>query len=174
MPTINATMDVSANFSTEDTCGRNRRALRLNADIMRKARELFPNKTALHLVEITDYSQRACEAWLSGDAKIPADAVAMILRSEVGLEFLEVLMAGSDVSWWRKLAAYFATITAVKLQKAARRKLQEAMNADQELTARADALLQQDESFYRPHADAVRAVAQSARGAAARKVRGAR
>jgi hypothetical protein len=169
MTAINGTFALSANFGTEDVCGRNRRALRLNADLMRKARDLFPNKTALHLVELTDYSQRACEAWLSGDAKIPADALAMILRSDHGLDFLEVLMAGSDVSWWRKLAAYFATITAVKLQKAARRKLQEAMDADGELTARADALLQQDESFYRPHADAVRAVAKPPRGQTVRR-----
>jgi hypothetical protein len=164
MSAVNATLAVSANYGTADSCGRNRRALRLNSELMQKARELFPNKTALHLVEVTGYSQRAVEAWLSGEAKLPADALATILRSEYGLDFLEVLMAESVAPWWRKLAAYFATITAVKLHKAARRKMQEAMDADGELNS----LLQQDEAFYRPHADAVRAVSKPARGAAAR------
>jgi hypothetical protein len=165
--TLNATLAVSANMGHAKDCGAPRRALRLNAELMQKARELFPNKTALHLVEITGYSQRTCEYWLSGDAKLPADALAMILRSEWGLDFLQVAMAESRASWWRKLAAYFATITAVKLQKAARRKMQEAIDADGEL----DALLQQDEAFYRPHADAARAVAKSPRGAIARRGR---
>lgn len=152
-------------MGTAKDCGISRRALRMNAELMQKARELFPNKTALHLVEITGYSQRTCEYWLSGDAKMPADALAMVLRSEWGLDFLEVLMAESSAPWWRKLAAYFATITAVKLQKAARRKMQEAIDADGELNG----LLQQDEAFYRPHAEAVRSVSKPARGVAARR-----
>jgi hypothetical protein len=173
MTTASSTFALTANFDTADSCGRNRRALRMNAAVMQKARELFPNKTALHLVELTGYSQRAVEAWLSGEAKLPADALAMILKSEVGLDFLKVLMAESPASWWRKLAAYFATISAVKLQKAARRKMQEAMDADGELTAGAEALLHQDQHFYQPHVDAARVGARASRGPAVRRVRGA-
>lgn len=156
MRAASAALALKANLGTAKDCGRDRRAVQLNAAVMQKARVLFPNKTAMHLVDITGYSERACEYWLSGNAKIPADALAMILRSEWGLEFLEVLMDGSPAPWWRKLAAYFATITAISLQKAARRKMQEAFDADAEL----DALLIQDEAFYRPHVDAVRNVAR--------------
>lgn len=169
MDASSGTIALKANLGTAKDCGRDRRALQMNAALMQKARVLFPNKTALYLVDLTGYSQRACEYWLSGDAKVPADAVAMLLQSDFGLDFLKVLMAESEAPWWRKLTAYFAAITAVRLQKAARRKMQEAMDADADLTARHDALLEQDEAFYRPHADAVRAVARSSRGAAARR-----
>lgn len=171
MSAVNGTMAMKANSGTAKVCGQPRNTLRTTVAVMQKVRDLFPNKTALHLVDITGYSQRACEYWLSGDARLPADALVMLLRSDHGLEFLQVLMDGSQVSWWRKLAAYFATIEAVRLQKAARRKLQEAMDADGDLAARSDALLQQDEAFYRPHADAVRDVVRASRGVARQRRR---
>jgi len=152
-----------ANFETAKTCGECRNKLRTNLEIAQTARRLFPLKTALELVEITGYPQRTVEYWLTGGAKIPSDAIAMLLRSEWGVDFLGVLLGDACPSWWRKTLAYFAALDAMSLQRRARRKLREAIDADRDTSAaiaRADALLVQDKDFYGAHHAALRSVAR--------------
>lgn len=147
----------------------------MNVEIAHTARRLFPLKTAQQLVEITAYPQRTVEYWLTGNAKIPSDALAMLLRSEWGVDFLSAVMSDAKPSWWRKTLSYFAALDAMSLQHRARRKLREAIHADRDTSAaiaRADALLVQDQDFYGSHADALRSVARvSDRAVAAKKVR---
>jgi hypothetical protein len=144
-------------------CGEYRRNLRTNVQIADTARKVFPIKTALHLSEITEYPLRTVESWLTAEVKIPSDALAMLLRSEYGAQFLSAVMVDAVPQWWRKTLSYFAALDAMSMQRKARRKLREAIDADVATTtaiARADALLLQDENFYGAHADALRSVAR--------------
>jgi hypothetical protein len=133
---------------------------------MQRARGLFPNKTALHLSEITGYSPRACEYWLSGATRLPADALAALLHSEFGREFLDAVMDNARPAWWMRALAFFKLADASALQAKARRKMKAVLHADEELEARFErgqaAALHQDEDFYRarlaPHREMARAV----------------
>lgn len=161
-----------ANFSTATSCGQTRNKLRMNSEIASTARRLFPVKTALQLVEITGYPLRTVEYWLTGTAKIPSDALAMLLRSDWGVDFLGAVMENARPNWWRKTLAYFAALDAMSLNRRARRKLRDALDADRDTRAaieRADALLVQDEDFYGAHLDAVRSTAGASGRAMARR-----
>jgi hypothetical protein len=130
---------------------------------MHVARSLWPRKTAAELAGLTGASLRTAERWLAGERELSTGALAALIRSEHGLDFLVALMADAEPAWWCRAKAYFAAIDAQRMQRAARRRLKEAIDADTELTAaigRADALLVQDSEFFGPHVDAVRATAR--------------
>lgn len=149
---------------TERGCGKYRTSLRWNVEVMRVARSAWPTKTAWNLHNLTGYGLRTCEYWLAGRAPIPSDALVLLIRSHWGREFLAGLMVNAQPRWWLKVCSYFAALDAMAMQRIARKRLKDAVNADDELSAsiaRADALLVQDEDFYRPHLDGVRALARS-------------
>jgi hypothetical protein len=151
-----------AKTDTAGICGEYRKNLRTNVQIATTARKVFPIKTAAHLSEITEYPLRTVESWLTAEVKIPSDALAMLLRSEYGAQFLSAVMVDAVPQWWRKTLSYFAALDAMSMQRKARRKLREAIDADVATTAaiaRADALLLQDQDFYGEHAAALRSVA---------------
>ena len=133
--------------------------------VMQKARGLFPLKTSQHLSEITGFSLRACAAWLGGEAKIPADALAALLRSEWGLEFLSSIMAESRAPWWRRLLRVNIVASVLRRRAADKRLLERALESDRDITetmARAaTALCVQDEDFGGVFADGVRAMARA-------------
>src|SRR6185312_9810358 len=92
---MTGTLARTANYAktaTDLSVGTHRRALRLNGHVMRKSRDVFPVKTAHHLADITGYSVRAAERWLSERVVIPADALAALLHSEWGKDFLAAVM----------------------------------------------------------------------------------
>ena len=145
-----------------------------NGAIIATFRNLFPQHTRKTLARLLGISDGAAHKKLSGERAFSTAELAALIRSEHGLDFLVALMADAEPAWWRRVKAYFAAIDAQRLQRAARRRLREAIDADTELTAaigRADALLVHDEDFYRPHADAVRAAARVSDRALARKRR---
>ena len=151
----------NANNGTVALVERDRRKLRTNQLVMETSRRLFPRKTAIHLVAITGYSQRAVECWLSNSARIPSDAIASLLHCEFGREYLSAIMVDATPIWWRKAIAYFAAVDALSLQRAAKRRLREAVDADADLTAaihRAESLLAGDPDFHRPQIDALRSM----------------
>lgn len=161
-----------AKIGTAKTCGETRNKLRMNLEIATTARRLFPIKTALQLVEITGYPQRTVEYWLTGNAKIPSDALAMLLRSEWGVDFLGAVMGEAKPGWWKTTLAYFASLDAMARTRKANRAIREAINANSELNAsiaRASALRVQDEDFYSNYADAFVAVARPSHRPVARK-----
>lgn len=142
---------------------------------MQQARSLWPSKTADHLLVITGYSLRHIRAWLAGDAKIPSDALASLLHSEWGLEFLSAVMAESRVPWWRRLLRINLTASILRRRAADRRLLEHALEEDQEVCdalARAEVALAagsfRDPDFYSPHSDAL----EPARGNRARPLAG--
>ncbi len=141
----------------------------MNSSVMQKSRDLFPVKTAHHLADLTGYSLRACEYWLSGEVVIPADALAELLRSDRGREFLAAVMADAIPRWWIALTAFLKSIDLASEQRAARRKLKALLDADRRaVDARAIpyAAVFQDEEFYGAQSAPARAYPASAKARA--------
>lgn len=151
-----------AKNGTDDCVGQSRRGSRLNADVMRKSREVFPVKTALHLADITGYSVRACERWLSDRVVIPSDALALLIQSEWGREFLSAVMTDNTPRWWLQLKAWMQAIDLASAERKHRRKLRELLD-DANQSPRAAALLLQDEDFYSGQPYPARALAKGRR-----------
>lgn len=128
---MDATSAIKPNFAksrTEACFGNRRRALRLNAAVMQKSRDLFSVKTAHHLAEITGYSVRACEAWLSERVVIPSDALAALIQSEWGREYLVSVMADNTPRFWLQLKAWWSSIDYAAAEIKHRRKLRELLD----------------------------------------------
>lgn len=139
-----------AKSGTARSFGENRKGLRLNASVMQISRGLFPLKTALHLADLTGYSVRSCEYWLSEKSVIPADALASLMQSDQGRDFLVAVMADSTPRWWLKFKAWAKAIDFRTADIKHRRMLRDLLN-----DAGADAadpissaMLIQDEDFY--------------------------
>jgi hypothetical protein len=62
-----------------------------------------------------------------------ADAVAALIRSEHGLRYFLAFIGQARPAWLRAVILYMRTITARRLQNAAARVLQEAIDADQDV-----------------------------------------
>jgi hypothetical protein len=142
-----AQMPNCAKVGTDDSVGNDRRARRLNSNVMRKSRDVFPVKTAHHLADITGYSLRACERWLSERVVIPTDALAALLHSEWGRDFLAAVMTDNTPRWWLRLKAWFEAVDLAAAERKHRRKLRELLDDANEAPGTA-ALLLQDEDFY--------------------------
>lgn len=80
--------------------GFDRTVLPLRERIGGLARKLWPAKTARHLSSRAAVSERAAEQWLSGTTGLSGDALAELLRSDVGLHVLEEVMADARPGWW--------------------------------------------------------------------------
>lgn len=138
----------TANFAktAPDACvGNHRRALRLNANVMRISRDLFPVKTARHLSDITGYSDRACERWLSERVVIPSDALAALLHSEKGRDFLAAVMTDNTPRWWLQLKAWASSIDYAAAEMKQRRKLRDLLD---DAAQGSTSLHVQDPDFY--------------------------
>lgn len=149
MTATSAIMPNRANFVTADHCANRRRSLQLNAAVMRLSRDLFPIKTAHYLAEITGYSLRTCEYWLSEKVVIPSDALATLLQSDQGREFLAVVMADATPRWWKQLKAWLGAASCDAAERKLRRKKKAMLDAL--MDERADVPLAQvlfDEEFY--------------------------
>lgn len=147
MKATSAEAPKNAKTDTDDIVGQNRRGSRLNADLMRKSRDVFPVKTAHHLADITGYSVRACERWLSERVVIPSDALASLLQSEWGRDFLAAVMTDNTPRWWLQLKAWIGAIDLAAAERKHRRKLRELLDDANQAPGTA-ALLLQDEDFY--------------------------
>lgn len=70
-------------------------------DLIREAaRALWPSKTAVELALRTGATTRTCEYWLAGRCGLSADALAALLRSDVGLDILGHIMGNARPAWW--------------------------------------------------------------------------
>ena len=138
---------------TEVGFGNRARSLRLSAAVMQKSRGVFPVKTAHYLADITGYSVRSCEAWLSERVVIPSDALAALIQSDWGREFLVAVMADKTPKWWLLLKAWLSSIDYATAEAKQRRKLRELLDETAAAQAAAApqtsfARLLQDEPFY--------------------------
>jgi hypothetical protein len=148
-----------AKMGTDDCVGVYPRGRRMNSDVMRTSRNLFPVKTAHHLADITGYSIRACERWLSERVVIPGDALALLIQSEWGREFLSAVMTDNTPRWWLQLKAWVQAIDLAAAERKHRRKLRELLD-DANQAPGAAALLLQDEPFYSGQPYPVRSLAK--------------
>lgn len=151
-----ATTGNRANYVAADHCGNRRRALRLNSSVMQKSRDVFPIKTAHHLADITGYSLRTCEYWLSEKAVLPADALSALLHSDWGRDFLVTVMMDNTPRWWLQLKAWIKSIDYRTAEIKQRRILRELLD-DAHPTP---AMLLQDEDFYQGQPAPVRSMAK--------------
>lgn len=151
MPRPSPKRDGLANPRIERSFASKRTSVRENGVIMLRAHALWPMKTAQHVAAITGYSTRAVENWDAERARIPADALTALLRSEWGREFLAAVMADAEPRWWVRLKAFFHALDVVAMQRVTRRKLKEALDAEQAARQAASPSYAQglsDEAFY--------------------------
>jgi len=129
---------------------------------MQKSRDLFPVKTAQHLSDLTGYSVRACEGWLSEKVVIPSDGLAALIHSPRGREYLVSVMLDNTPRWWLQFKAWWSAIDIAAVQTKQRRKIRDLLNDEAVAGAPQDspALLLHDEAFYSgqpsPHRSLVR------------------
>jgi hypothetical protein len=159
MKATSAEAPKNAKNETDVIVGEHRRGRRLNSDLMRKSRDVFPVKTAHHLADITGYSVRACERWLSESVVIPSDAMASLLQSEWGRDFLAAVMTDYTPRWWLKLRAWIDAVDLAAAERKHRRKLRELLDDANQAPGSA-ALLLQDEDFYSGQPYPARALAK--------------
>lgn len=143
---------------TASPCGNRRRALLLNAAVMRRSRDLFAVKTAFHLSDITGYSVRACESWLSEKVVIPSDALVLLLHSEWGRDFLATVMADNTPRWWKQLKAWLTAVDILAVEKKLRRKRKELLDEFEYVPATSFAQMLHDPEFNREQVTQVRRV----------------
>lgn len=91
------------------------------------AQSLWPVKTDLYLSAHAQTCDRACRAWLKGDAGMSLDAFDNLLCSDAGLSFLRALMQRRSVkpAWWHELEEAAELADLLRRQKAQRRLLDE-------------------------------------------------
>jgi uncharacterized protein YutE (UPF0331/DUF86 family) len=86
--------------------------------------------------------------------------LAIMLRSEHGLRFLSAVMADARPRWWVAFKSQAAITNARRHEAAARRSLQEAVDATADLSAAiARTEILPDQDFHRGHVDALRTMA---------------
>lgn len=68
--------------------------------VIRRAKQIWASKVSHELSLRTGMSRRQTENWVSGRYEMSADALADLLRSEHGFDFLEAVMEGSNAEWW--------------------------------------------------------------------------
>lgn len=81
-----------ANLGTERSTGRSTSKFRLIDVIAKRAKGLWANKVALELSVRADVTQRTAENYLAGDRAINGNALAALLMSDAGPEFLKAMV----------------------------------------------------------------------------------
>lgn len=117
----------------------------LSQAIARVARSIWPTKTDIELRIRTGTSDRRCRDLLAGRSGMSLDAVANLLRSEEGFEFLLALLGDASPDWRRKLEVHID----ISLTRFA---IEQQRNRIAELETRAGASLhsQKQERLVRP------------------------
>jgi hypothetical protein len=91
---------VRANRGSARACAILGKGLHPISAVMRAVRGLWPAKTAAELSARTGAGERMCKYYLAERFALSADALAMLLRSEEGLQILEAAMGDACPSWW--------------------------------------------------------------------------
>jgi hypothetical protein len=122
------------------------------------AKGISPRKTWAYLASLIGASERVAKHRMAGSREFSIDELARMLRSERGIDYLVTIMGNAEPQWWHAFKKQVAVSDSIRMQRAARRKLQEAIDADADLSAAITrAAVLQDEDFHRPQVDALRA-----------------
>jgi hypothetical protein len=120
------------------------------------AKGISPRKTWAYLASLIGASERVAKHRMAGSREFSIDELARMLRSERGIDYLVTIMGNAEPQWWHAFKKQVAVSDSIRMQRAARRKLQEAIDADADLTAAiARAVALSDPEFHRPHVDAL-------------------
>lgn len=158
MTTGCTTARATANSVGDGACTASCTDVHLHGALIECARRIFPRKTWAFIADVTGLSERSAKYRMAGERTFTAEELGALLHSEHGLEFLAAMMAGSRAAWWRRFGQQMAISDARRMERAARRKLQEALDADRDVAAaieRADAFLVRDAHDDRPVAAAM-------------------
>lgn len=142
---------VAANGGADQVFGDSRTSVRSTAAAMHAARGLWPLKTAAQVAARAGVHPRTAEYWLAGSREMSAEALAHLLRSEEGVQFLAAVMARARPAWWSALLRAGVLGGIARRREADLRLLRKVAETDAETTRHYPAaLLLQDEDFYRP------------------------
>lgn len=145
-----------ANSRTDQVVGKSRQAGGVTAAVMQKAQSLWPNKTAAEVAVRAHVSSRSVERWSAGTRKISAEALAHLLRSDQGIQFLVVLMDQARPAWWSTLLRMGLLGGIQRRREADLRLLQQVADAERTTAAVFPAaLMVQDPDYYGPLLEAV-------------------
>lgn len=98
------TPTATANSGSATGGGDSRNTLRPIDAVIRVLRALWQRKNAAEIASRTGSSLRACEYWLARKTDMSADALAQLLRSDVGLDVLQAIIGEARPVWWRQFA----------------------------------------------------------------------
>lgn len=90
-----------SNLVGAQTFTRSHTSLHLTERLMRVAHRLWEHKPAANLIARAGVSERQAKYLLARKRGISAEALAALLRSEDGLEFLEAVMGDARPYWWK-------------------------------------------------------------------------
>jgi hypothetical protein len=93
-------MTAVSHTQTQGSFGADRSGVGLGERIGLMARRLWPTKTAPNLAARTGKSVRAAELLLSRNTGVSGEALAGLLRSDVGFEVLSEVMGEARPTWW--------------------------------------------------------------------------
>jgi hypothetical protein len=96
----------------------------LTRTILRVCVQLWPYKTGSELSSRLGLSDRACRQILAEKAGLTAEALAALLRTDDGYEFLATLMGDAKPKWWRRFKRQMAFADVRRLQDEARARLE--------------------------------------------------
>jgi hypothetical protein len=128
-----ATAGAGANLRPDARVGKDRQPRRPISAVMRVARRLWPRNTPAELSVRTGAHIRSSERQLAGRHRLSGGALAGLIRSEEGFEFLAAVMGEAPPRWWRRLLAMSA-VAEVRARQAADmralKQLREAIDAE--------------------------------------------
>lgn len=116
--------------NTARSFGSVRKPVGLTHRVAAVAREIWTIKTAVNLAAITGYSARCCENWLYGDAAIPGDALAALMRSDFGSKFLAAVMDDATPAWWQSVVSILGVVSTRRRRLELELELRAAVDAD--------------------------------------------
>ena len=89
----------------------------VNRSITAVVKAKFPQKTWAHLATMLGLQERAAKYRISNSRAYTVDELQVLLQSEDGLDFLNVLMAEAEPKWWW-WAKQVMTVAAIKRRRA--------------------------------------------------------
>jgi hypothetical protein len=155
MRTTFRTAAVSANQGSGKTCTISGTTRHLNSTIAQCLLAIFPRKTWLRLVELTGLSERTAKYRMSGKRDFSASELAVLLRSEHGLDFLAAIMGEASPRWWVMVRSAFKLGAMRRHRQQLREAIDEAERLGDTLARAETALGVCDEDFHREQIDAL-------------------
>lgn len=159
MSAASAGIGIKANFGGARTCTSSARTGSLHAALAGCIKRFFVPVPWKQISRLFGLQERAAKHRLAADRRYTAEEIAVLLQSEYGREILATLMGEARPRWYAGVLAQMAVADARVLERRARRKLEEALDASRDTAAaieRVDAAVSFHHEDVDRHADARR------------------